>query len=187
MSALAEGRQGAKGDGRPDGPGRTGTPGSKVTLVLKGGCFWGLEYGLSAIPGIATAPGYAGGHRKGTKADGSPRDIKPTYYNLADSGDAEAVRVTVSTQGQLRAVVRELVAHLARDPSPSEKPRYARGAFCAEKAMAPHVAKALAEVGLTWRVGSGDDGFVEAEARHHGHYLRLYGPPDREGRDVPPG
>lgn len=168
---------GARGAANP--PGAAAAAGAnRITLVLRGGCFWGLEYGLSAIPGAATAPGYAGGHRQGANADGSPRAIKPTYYNLADTGDAEAVRVTVSTHGQLRGVMRELVAHLARDPSPEDKQRYARGVAVAEKAMAAHVAKAMEEAGLRWKLDIGDEGFVEAEARHHGHYLRLYGPPE---------
>lgn len=168
----------ARGAANPPGAAApAGGPGG-ITLVMRGGCFWGLEYALSVIPGAKAVPGYAYGHRTGKNNDGTPRTIKPNFYNLGDSGDTEAVRVTVANQAQLRAAIEKLAAHSASDPAPDDTTRYARGISCVDKAMAPHVEKAMREVGLRWKLGTGDGDFVEAEKRHHGHYLKLYGPPD---------
>ena len=65
------------------------TPAALVTTdvaVLAGGCFWGVEEILRAVPGvIATEVGYTGGWLE-----------KPTYHDTHDSksGHAEAVRIT---------------------------------------------------------------------------------------------
>lgn len=56
------------------------------TAILAGGCFWGMEDLLRAIPGVVdTEVGYTGGHTRG-----------PTYEDMkgGDTGHAEAVRVT---------------------------------------------------------------------------------------------
>src|SRR5512134_1039231 len=54
--------------------------------VLAGGCFWGVEEILRAVPGVLdTDVGYTGGWLK-----------DPTYHDTHDgkSGHAEAIRVT---------------------------------------------------------------------------------------------
>ena len=62
----------------------------KETVVLAGGCFWGMEDLLRKIPGVLdTEAGYAGG-----KVD------KPMYEDVhtGTSGHAEAVRVVFNPQ-----------------------------------------------------------------------------------------
>jgi peptide methionine sulfoxide reductase msrA/msrB len=53
--------------------------------IFAGGCYWGVEYYLKAEPGvIATAVGYAGGHK-----------VNPSYKEVCytDTGHAEVVEV----------------------------------------------------------------------------------------------
>lgn len=60
-------------------------PGSEVA-ILAGGCFWGVEEILRAVPGVLdTDVGYTGGWLE-----------NPTYHDTHDSksGHAEAVRIT---------------------------------------------------------------------------------------------
>jgi methionine-S-sulfoxide reductase len=59
---------------------------SKEVAVLAGGCFWGVEEIIRAIPGVLdTEVGYTGGWLE-----------NPTYHDTHDSksGHAEAIRVT---------------------------------------------------------------------------------------------
>jgi methionine-S-sulfoxide reductase len=59
---------------------------AREVAVLAGGCFWGVEDILRAVPGvIETEVGYIGGWLK-----------NPTYHDTHDSksGHAEAVRIT---------------------------------------------------------------------------------------------
>ena len=61
-------------------------PAATDVAVLAGGCFWGVEEILRAVPGvIGTEVGYTGGWLE-----------KPTYHDTHDSksGHAEAVRIT---------------------------------------------------------------------------------------------
>ncbi len=61
-------------------------PATTDVAVLAGGCFWGVEEILRAVPGvIRTEVGYTGGWLE-----------KPTYHDTHDSksGHAEAVRIT---------------------------------------------------------------------------------------------
>src|SRR5258705_1780730 len=73
---------------------KTGAPGGATvaagkqteTAVLAGGCFWGVEEILRAVPGVLdTDVGYTGGWLE-----------NPTYHDTHDSksGHAEAIRVT---------------------------------------------------------------------------------------------
>lgn len=60
--------------------------GSKEVATLAGGCFWGMEEILRAVPGITqTEVGYTGGWLE-----------NPTYHDTHDSksGHAEAIRIT---------------------------------------------------------------------------------------------
>ena len=55
------------------------------TAIFAGGCFWTMEHGLEAIPGVVTAvSGYTGG-----------REAHPTYDQVSSerTGHVEAVRV----------------------------------------------------------------------------------------------
>ena len=73
---------------KEDGATHTATPvAQKVEVaVLAGGCFWGVEEILRAVPGVIdTDVGYTGGWLE-----------NPTYHDTHDSksGHAEAIRVT---------------------------------------------------------------------------------------------
>ena len=73
---------------KEDGATHTATPAAqKVEVaVLAGGCFWGVEEILRAVPGVIdTDVGYTGGWLE-----------NPTYHDTHDSksGHAEAIRVT---------------------------------------------------------------------------------------------
>lgn len=60
--------------------------GSEEVATLAGGCFWGMEEILRAVPGITkTEVGYTGGWLE-----------NPTYHDTHDSksGHAEAIRIT---------------------------------------------------------------------------------------------
>ncbi len=75
MSALTNHPSGAS----------AGTPTEEVAIIA-GGCFWGVEELLRAVPGVIdTDVGYTGGWLE-----------NPTYHDTHDSksGHAEAVRVT---------------------------------------------------------------------------------------------
>jgi peptide-methionine (S)-S-oxide reductase len=53
------------------------------TAVLAGGCFWGVEWVFEHVKGVTNVvSGYAGG------------SAKDAHYDAADSGHAEAVRIT---------------------------------------------------------------------------------------------
>ncbi len=59
---------------------------ARETIVLAGGCFWGMEEILRQVPGVLdTEVGYAGGQTE-----------QPTYPQVrrGDTGHAEAIRVT---------------------------------------------------------------------------------------------
>src|SRR5688500_17151309 len=71
-----------------DGGNRSAVASERQTeiAVLAGGCFWGVEEILRAVPGVIdTDVGYTGGHLK-----------NPPYHDTHDSksGHAEAIRVT---------------------------------------------------------------------------------------------
>ena len=63
-------------------------PAGKKSIVLAGGCFWGVEYWLSKLPGvIETTVGYTGGHVK-----------DPEYKEVCSgtTGHVESVEVVYS-------------------------------------------------------------------------------------------
>jgi methionine-S-sulfoxide reductase len=65
---------------------RVSTPPATEIAVLAGGCFWGVEEILRAVPGVLdTDVGYTGGWLE-----------NPTYHDTHDSksGHAESVRIT---------------------------------------------------------------------------------------------
>jgi methionine-S-sulfoxide reductase len=74
-------------NGKSNASGASGTDVERSEIaVLAGGCFWGVEQILRAVPGVIdTDVGYTGGWLE-----------NPTYHDTHDgeSGHAEAVRVT---------------------------------------------------------------------------------------------
>jgi methionine-S-sulfoxide reductase len=70
----------------PERQGPDATASGHEVAVLAGGCFWGIEEILRAVPGVIdTDVGYTGGWLE-----------NPTYHDTHDSksGHAEAVRIT---------------------------------------------------------------------------------------------
>jgi len=77
----------ARADAKPSDSelGQRLTPATRETAILAGGCFWGMQEILRAIPGVLeTEAGYTGGTTR-----------SPSYEDVHDgsTGHAEAVRV----------------------------------------------------------------------------------------------
>lgn len=95
--------------------------------ILAGGCFWGVEYYLSRLPGVLNVEaGYSGGHL-----------MDPGYEQVCagNSGHYEAVRVIFDrTQTDYRAVVKRFFE--IHDPvqrngqGPDIGPQYQSAVFC---------------------------------------------------------
>ncbi len=86
--------------------------------VIAGGCFWGLQELLRALPGVAaTRVGYTGGHL-----------VNPTYHDTHDSksGHAEAVEITFDPG---RTSFRRILEYFFRihDPSTPDRQGNDRG------------------------------------------------------------
>lgn len=65
------------------------------TIVLAGGCFWGLQKYFDQFDGITTVAGYANGESK-----------NPTYQQVCQgSGHAEAVKITFDDSIQLAQIL----------------------------------------------------------------------------------
>ena len=91
------------------------TDGSSRVAVFAGGCFWSIEAGFEAIPGVVRAEsGFAGG-----------RTASPTYAQVVagGTGHLEAVRVTYDPG---RVSYRQLVDRFWRMIDPTD----AGGQFC---------------------------------------------------------
>ena len=144
------------------------------TAVLAGGCFWGMESVFEHVKGVTdVVSGYAGG---------SARDAN---YEAADTGHAEAVRITFDPSKISYAQLLQVYFAVAHDPTevnrqgPDVGPSYrsaifpqsagqeaqARG-FIA-KLTAQHVFKAP----IATRIEHG--GFFPAEA-YHQDYARKH-------------
>lgn len=89
--------------------------GEQRTAVFAGGCFWSIEHGFEAIPGVIEAEsGFTGGHVD-----------NPTYRQVVGgrTGHVEAVRVTYDSG---RVTYRQLVDRFWRMIDPTD----ADGQFC---------------------------------------------------------
>jgi methionine-S-sulfoxide reductase len=79
-------------------------------IYLAGGCFWGLERILSALPGvIETSVGYMGGHSE-----------NPTYVQVCTgtTGHAETVKVTFDSS---KTSTTEICARFFENHDPTQK------------------------------------------------------------------
>jgi peptide-methionine (S)-S-oxide reductase len=94
------------------------------TAVLAGGCFWGMEAVFEHVKGVTdVVSGYAGGSAKDAR------------YEAADSGHAEAVRVTYDPSQVSYARLLQVFFTVAHDPTqvnrqgPDEGPSYRSAIF----------------------------------------------------------
>ena len=76
------------------------------TAVLAGGCFWGVEWVFEHVKGVKdVVSGYAGG------------SAKDAHYEAADSGHAEAVRITYDPAQVSYAQLLQVFFTVAHDPT----------------------------------------------------------------------
>ncbi|MFL6740347.1 MAG: peptide-methionine (S)-S-oxide reductase MsrA [Sphingomicrobium sp.] len=137
------------------------------TAVLAGGCFWGMESVFEHVKGVTdVVSGYAGG---------SARDAT---YESADSGHAEAVRITYDPSRISYAQLLQIYFAVAHDPTevnrqgpdigssyrsaifPQDASQAAQARSFIAKLQARHVFKRP----IATRIESG--GFYPAEAYH---------------------
>ncbi|MFL6744223.1 MAG: peptide-methionine (S)-S-oxide reductase MsrA [Sphingomicrobium sp.] len=144
------------------------------TAVLAGGCFWGMESVFEHVKGVTdVVSGYAGG---------SARDAT---YESADSGHAEAVRITYDPSRISYAQLLQIYFAVAHDPTevnrqgpdigssyrsaifPQDASQAAQARSFIAKLQARHVFKRP----IATRIESG--GFYPAEA-YHQDYARKH-------------
>ena len=76
------------------------------TAVLAGGCFWGMEAVFEHVKGVSdVVSGYAGG------------TAATAHYEDADSGHAEAVRITYDPKQISYAQLLQVYFAVAHDPT----------------------------------------------------------------------
>jgi peptide-methionine (S)-S-oxide reductase len=76
------------------------------TAVLAGGCFWGMEAVFEHVKGVKdVVSGYAGG------------SAKDAHYDAADSGHAEAVRITYDPAQVTYARLLQVFFAVAHNPT----------------------------------------------------------------------
>ncbi|HEX8842214.1 MAG TPA: peptide-methionine (S)-S-oxide reductase MsrA [Sphingomicrobium sp.] len=149
-------------------------PAKAETAVLAGGCFWGMESVFEHVKGVTdVVSGYAGG------------DAKNAHYEAADSGHAEAVKITYDPAQVSFARLLQVFFAVAHDPTqvnrqgPDVGPSYRSAVFPQNEAQeaqakafiarlsAAHVYKAP----IATRIEHG--GFYPAEA-YHQDYARKH-------------
>lgn len=135
------------------------------SLILMGGCFWGLERSLSSIGGMVTQVGYAG----------SESTIKPTYYNLDISNYAEACWIQWPTKTiMLQTILQKFSTYSSGDPSPANYSRYRRAILCPDKTSFQEVEKVARLQCMIFNICN-DTRFIAAESYHQGYYARTLG------------
>src|SRR3954451_7492666 len=76
------------------------------TAVLAGGCFWGMEAVFEHVKGVTdVVSGYAGGR------------ARDAHYDTADSGHAEAVRITYDPAQISYPKLLQIFFTVAHDPT----------------------------------------------------------------------
>lgn len=143
------------------------------TAVLAGGCFWGVEAVFEHVRGVkAVVSGYAGG------------SAKDAHYEAAESGHAEAVKITYDPARVSYAQLLQVFFTVAHDPmqvnrqGPDEGPSYRSAIFPQSPAQeafakafiarlsAAHVFKAPIATKIEHGV------FYPAEDYHQGYYRK---------------
>ena len=99
-------------------------PARTETAVLAGGCFWGMESVFEHVKGVTdVVSGYAGG------------SAQNAHYDDADSGHAEAVRITYDPTKISYATLLQVYFAVAHNPTevnrqgPDEGPSYRSAIF----------------------------------------------------------
>jgi len=144
------------------------------TAVLAGGCFWGMESVFKHVKGVTdVVSGYAGGSAENAN------------YESADSGHAEAVRISYDPSQISYARLLQVFFAVAHDPTqvnrqgPDVGPSY-RSAIFPQSASQTQIAKTfiarlnashLFKAPIATRIESG--GFYPAEA-YHQDYARKH-------------
>ena len=144
------------------------------TAVLAGGCFWGMESVFEHVKGVTdVVSGYAGG------------SAKDAHYEDADSGHAEAVRITYDPGQISYARLLQVFFAVAHDPTqvnrqgPDEGPSYRSAIFPQNPSQAAQAKAFIAKLNaahvykapIATRIESG--GFYAAEA-YHQDYARKH-------------
>src|SRR5437764_9404493 len=139
------------------------------TAVLAGGCFWGMEAVFEHVKGVKdVVSGYAGGNAKDAR------------YEAADSGHAEAVRITYDPTQVSYAQLLQVFFTVAHDPTevnrqgPDVGPSYRSAIFpqspdqarFAKAFIARLTAAHVYKAPIATKIESG--GFFPAEAYHQG-------------------
>ena len=147
-------------------------PGSD-TAVLAGGCFWGMEAVFEHVKGVTdVVSGYAGG------------SAANAHYDDADSGHAEAVKITYDPTKVSYATLLQVYFAVAHNPTevnrqgPDEGPSYRSAIFpqnASQEAQAKSfIAKLTAnhvfKRPIATKIEHG--GFYPAEAFHQGFYRK---------------
>jgi peptide-methionine (S)-S-oxide reductase len=143
------------------------------TAVLAGGCFWGMEAVFEHVRGVTDViSGYAGG------------DVRNAHYEDADSGHAEAVRITYDPSQVSYARLLQVFFAVAHDPTevnrqgPDVGPSYRSAIFPQNAGQAQQARSFIAKLNashafkapIATRIESG--GFFPAEAYHQDFYRK---------------
>ena len=145
-------------------------PARSETIVLAGGCFWGMEGTFEHVKGVTSVvSGYAGG---------SPGDATYDRVSSERTGHAEAIRVTFDPSSVSLGQIMQVYFVVAHDPTqvngqyPDTGPSYRSAVFpqtAAQKAFVAAYIKDLSSRAplkgrVVTRIESG--GFYPAETYH---------------------
>ena len=145
-------------------------PAQSETIVLAGGCFWGMEGTFEHVKGVTSVvSGYAGG---------SSGDATYEQVSTERTGHAEAIRVTFDPTRISLSQIMQVYVVVAHDPTqkngqyPDEGPSYRSAVFPQTPAQRVFVAAFIKDLNsrpplkgrVATRIESG--GFYPAEAYH---------------------
>ena len=145
-------------------------PAQSETIVLAGGCFWGMEGTFEHVKGVTSVvSGYAGG---------SSGDATYEQVSTERTGHAEAIRVTFDPTRISLSQIMQVYVVVAHDPTqkngqyPDEGPSYRSAVFPQTPAQRVFVAAFIKDLNsrpplkgrVVTRIESG--GFYPAEAYH---------------------
>lgn len=156
---------------------RTAAPVREESIVLSGGCFWGVQAVFQRVKGVKSAvSGYAGG--KATTAD---------YEQVSngDTGHAESVKITWDPELVSLETLLEVFFRVAHDPTqlnrqgPDVGTQYRSAIFYVKDAQRSIIERAIASLDAakvyrrpTVTQVRALDGFYAAEAYHQNYFDR---------------